>query len=391
MDASIYDKYISSLYYYIFTVATIGYGDISPVTSVEKLFACVNMLFACGISAYIIGSMGNIISSRYDAETNFKRKMDNLIQFLVYKKISPSLKIRIKKYLEHALEKKKEHKIDESEVLLLLNKNLRDEIALHINGQVLKSFVILCKYDELCILLTYVMKEETMNPNETIFHKDDLSNRVYFLTKGTVYICEEDTKIIFKELDRGMTFGELGFFSRRPRICAAETKSFINLSYLNIDDFKHYAYQIKLSSPIKFKNLRDEIEDVLTEIRKNNFFIIHSTCFLCTSSDHMAPDCDKLDKVDEYYKFKFTDKSHKTEYELEHIFQRIKVIKLQNKATLENQMDFSFSDDEEKFFDDSRFDDEEEENEEVEKYSMRVEHYKLIRIYLIKEFCLQQI
>ena len=39
---------------------TIGYGDILPVSNVEKLYVIINTLFSCGVFGYSINSIGSI-------------------------------------------------------------------------------------------------------------------------------------------------------------------------------------------------------------------------------------------------------------------------------------------------------------------------------------------
>ena len=43
------------------TMSTIGYGDISPVTSAERIVACVMMLVGAGIYAYVVGSITSTV------------------------------------------------------------------------------------------------------------------------------------------------------------------------------------------------------------------------------------------------------------------------------------------------------------------------------------------
>lgn len=44
-------------------MTTVGYGDIVPVTSVEKIYCIIVMLLACCIFAYIMNSIGGIFVS----------------------------------------------------------------------------------------------------------------------------------------------------------------------------------------------------------------------------------------------------------------------------------------------------------------------------------------
>lgn len=65
-------KYTTSLYWAITTMATIGYGDIRPVSDNEKIYCIVIMILSCGIFAYIVGNVSAIILSKNTIITEFK-------------------------------------------------------------------------------------------------------------------------------------------------------------------------------------------------------------------------------------------------------------------------------------------------------------------------------
>ena len=53
-DLGIFDLYVSSCYFVVTTVVTVGYGDITAINSAEKLICCVLMI--TGVVAFLAGA-----------------------------------------------------------------------------------------------------------------------------------------------------------------------------------------------------------------------------------------------------------------------------------------------------------------------------------------------
>jgi len=122
----------------------------------------------------------------------------------------------------------------------MINKNLREEIILELNGQSIKNFPFFNGYrgcERIGILLTRLLKDETITGNDLVFEKGDISDRLYFILKGKILIYNKRFGIIYKELIEGNYFGDIGFFSREKRCADAASVTFVNLSYLEISDF----------------------------------------------------------------------------------------------------------------------------------------------------------
>ena len=74
-DAGVWDKYFTSLYWALTTTTTVGYGDISPNTKNEKLFAMLGMILACGVFAFVIGSIETILQKSNHSHAKCKEKI----------------------------------------------------------------------------------------------------------------------------------------------------------------------------------------------------------------------------------------------------------------------------------------------------------------------------
>lgn len=61
LDSSIYQKYVTSLYWSIQTVTTMGYGDVPAVTIIEKIIAILWMIVGVGFYSLTISNISILI------------------------------------------------------------------------------------------------------------------------------------------------------------------------------------------------------------------------------------------------------------------------------------------------------------------------------------------
>lgn len=60
---SLYDRYVASMYWSIATMITVGFGDIVPATTAERLVAIVAMLSGCVLFAYSMNTIGMLVQN----------------------------------------------------------------------------------------------------------------------------------------------------------------------------------------------------------------------------------------------------------------------------------------------------------------------------------------
>jgi potassium voltage-gated channel Eag-related subfamily H protein 7 len=58
-------KYLYSFYWATMTMATVGYGDITPKSNLERVTASITMFLACGVFAFSINSIGIVLQNLY--------------------------------------------------------------------------------------------------------------------------------------------------------------------------------------------------------------------------------------------------------------------------------------------------------------------------------------
>ncbi len=72
LNSDLSEKYIGSLYWAVTTMITVGYGDIVPKTSIERVFAIFMMLVASGMFAYTMNAIGSIFQNLDKSAQEYK-------------------------------------------------------------------------------------------------------------------------------------------------------------------------------------------------------------------------------------------------------------------------------------------------------------------------------
>lgn len=71
LEESLWTRYVTSMYWSITTLTTVGYGDLHPVNTKEMIFDIFYMLFNLGLTAYLIGNMTNLVVHGTSRTRNF--------------------------------------------------------------------------------------------------------------------------------------------------------------------------------------------------------------------------------------------------------------------------------------------------------------------------------
>lgn len=81
LEQSLWTRYVTSIYWSITTLTTVGYGDLHPVNSREMIFDIFYMLFNLGLTAYLIGNMTNLVVHGTSRTRRFVSKLSSIPVF----------------------------------------------------------------------------------------------------------------------------------------------------------------------------------------------------------------------------------------------------------------------------------------------------------------------
>ncbi|MBI3394424.1 MAG: ion transporter, partial [Spirochaetia bacterium] len=127
--------YLRALYWSITTIATIGYGDITPQTSAQTAYAILIELMGAGMYGYAIGNIASLLANIDVARAQFTDRLEKIGTFMRFRKIPDPLQDKVRNYYSYLWETRRGY--DESRVLEDLPSTLKLDVALFLNQEIL--------------------------------------------------------------------------------------------------------------------------------------------------------------------------------------------------------------------------------------------------------------
>jgi voltage-gated potassium channel len=232
------NTYLRALYYCVTTLTSVGYGDITPQTNYEMLFAIAVMALGVGMFGYVIGNVAHIISNLHPSRARYVETMERINAFMDYRGLPRGLQERIREY--HAYRWEKRLGFDESTIVDDFPPSLRAEVSLFLKKDVIEKVPFFKGAGtDLIRDIALAMRPEVYLPGDYIFHAGDQGQEMFFIGRGTVEVLGRDEQTVQATLKDGEFFGEVALVKGQPRNASVRAVGYCDLYALRKDTFDH--------------------------------------------------------------------------------------------------------------------------------------------------------
>ncbi|KAL6523615.1 RAC-alpha serine/threonine-protein kinase [Orobanche gracilis] len=246
---SLWFRYVTSIYWSITTLTTVGYGDLHAQNTREMIFAILYMLFNLGLTAYIIGNMTNLVVHGTSKTRHFRDTIQSASNFAQRNKLPRHIQDQMLSYLALKFRTDSEG-LQQQETLDSLPKAIRSNVSRHLFYSLVENvYLFRGVSDDLLCQLVSEMRAEYFPPKEDVILRNEAPTDFYILASGAVDLIREveGNDQVFGRAKPGDICGEISVLCYRPQLFTVRTKrltqllrmnraTFLNLIQANVGD-----------------------------------------------------------------------------------------------------------------------------------------------------------
>ncbi|RLN44867.1 hypothetical protein BBJ28_00009696 [Nothophytophthora sp. Chile5] len=236
-DKPMYDKYVTSFYWAIMTMTTVGYGDVHPYTTHERIFAITAMVLGAWIFAYGITSVVAMVTNLNAPDSRFQLRMDDVNDYMEARELPVQLRYEIREFFFNARISAESKLVNEGRILAELSALLRSKIAFAINDSVLNKMPFFAGADHNFLMeLALSMRMVCFPPMEEVILEGEIGEEMFFIFRGVVEIVKSGIQLGL--MGQKQYFGEMAILNQNClRTATVRTLCFCELRMLTREKF----------------------------------------------------------------------------------------------------------------------------------------------------------
>ncbi|XP_077537014.1 potassium voltage-gated channel protein ether a go-go isoform X2 [Haemaphysalis longicornis] len=205
--------YVTSLYYTMTCMTSVGFGNVAAETDNEKVFTICMMIIGALLYATIFGHVTTIIQQMTSATARYHEMLNNVREFMKLHEVPRALSERVMDYVVSTWAMSKG--IDTKKVLSYCPKDMTADICVHLNRKVFNEHPAFRLASDGCLrALAMYFSMDHSAPGDLLYHTGESIDTLSFVVAGSLEVIQDDEVVAI--LGRGDVFGDA--FWKEPTI-----------------------------------------------------------------------------------------------------------------------------------------------------------------------------
>nr|XP_004655429.2 potassium voltage-gated channel subfamily H member 4 [Jaculus jaculus] len=182
--------YIAALYFTLSSLTSVGFGNVCANTDAEKIFSICTMLIGALMHAVVFGNVTAIIQRMYSRRSLYHSRMKDLKDFIRVHRLPRPLKQRVLEYFQTTWAVNSG--IDANELLRDFPDELRADIAMHLNREILQLPLFGAASRGCLRALSLHIKTSFCAPGEYLLRRGDALQAHYYVCSGSLEVLRDN-------------------------------------------------------------------------------------------------------------------------------------------------------------------------------------------------------
>ena len=263
-NKSYFDIYVTSLYFQMTTLTTVGYGDISATNGFEIAYGIFILIIGTCVYSWTLTYISNYIKKNNEKYVDFEEKMKVLTEIKIeYPNLGKGLYDRIKRYLNY---NKFEHKYNLKFILESLPSSLQNNLIIEIYKPIIKNFQFFKSFEnsDFFVKIVTSLKPILSIKEDILIQEGDIIEDIIFIKTGVlaleIIIDLNDPK---KSVESHLEMTGMHCFKN---ISNNKFSFLMNLTTLNSN------YRTEIGKQIFNNQYENKKEIKIIDLRKNEHF-----------------------------------------------------------------------------------------------------------------------
>ena len=184
-------RYLTAMYWATVTLTTMGYGDIVPVTNVERIYVIMVALVGAVIFSHCLGTISSLISQVAGVEDRVQAKLRSVQEYLQFRGIPTEVRRKVKAHYQHCW-RRSAVPYDEQTILSELSGGLRSQVLRSIGGTVVLELPIFAGFEAECVgFLASRLQKMVFTEGEVIYREGSDAAEMLIVVEGQVELQAE--------------------------------------------------------------------------------------------------------------------------------------------------------------------------------------------------------
>uniref|UniRef100_A0A8D3C0B3 Voltage-gated delayed rectifier potassium channel KCNH4 n=1 Tax=Scophthalmus maximus TaxID=52904 RepID=A0A8D3C0B3_SCOMX len=184
-------SYVTSLYFALSSLTSVGFGNVSANTDSEKIFSICTMLIGALMHAVVFGNVTAIIQRMYSRRSLYHTRTKDLKDFIRVHRLPKALEQRMLECFQTTWSVN--NGIDVSELLKDFPDELRADIAMHLNKELLQLPLFESASRGCLRSLSLIIRTSFCAPGEFLIRQGDALQAIYFVCSGSMEVLKDNT------------------------------------------------------------------------------------------------------------------------------------------------------------------------------------------------------